>query len=108
MTAVALESEIVSSRYDATTRMCFYTIARNGQRWTAAVPLDHLDKHKGNRTLRRNHLANVLTNAMRGLPDGPAGTKADPFMPATWQDFDKVPIDMWYFNPSDGQFQQKK
>ncbi len=108
MTAVALESEIVSSRYDAATRTCFYTIARSGKRWTAAVPLDHLDKHKSNRQLRRNHLANVLNNAMNGLPDSPAGSKVDPFRPATWQDFDSVPIDMWYFNPADGQLQQKK
>src|SRR6185312_4937082 len=108
MTAIALESEIIATRYDPKTRTCFYTIQRDGKRWTAAVPVDHLEKHKGNRQNRRNHVAAVITNAMRGPHDPPVvGTKDNPAKPATWQDFDALPRLTWFLNPSDGTLQQK-
>lgn len=66
---IALDSEIVATRYDAQSRVCFYTIARGGKHWTAKVPLDDLDKHKANKALRRAHLASVLTGIMQGPSD---------------------------------------
>lgn len=107
MTQIALETEIVGTRFDKKTRTGYYTIERDGRRWTVAVPVADLDKHKRNKQLRRNHLANALSRAMLGPPDPPAGTKADPHKPATWQDFDKLNAGVWYLNPSDGELQQK-
>jgi len=104
---IHLEEEIVGSRFDPVTRTCHYTIARNGKRWTVAVPIDHLEAHKANKAARRNHLANVLQNAMNGPHDPPSGTKTDPHQPATWQDFDKVPDGHWFINPADGKLTQK-
>lgn len=104
---IALDSEVVSSRYDSKTRTCFYTIFREGKRWTVAIPLEHLDAHKANKQARRNHVGNRLTIAMRNPPDPPTGSKADPFKPATWQDFDNVPKGAWYINPADGVLAQK-
>ena len=66
---VALDSEIVATRYDAATRTCYYTIERDGRRWTAAVPLADLEVHKANRMNRRNHVANVLQAKMSGPHD---------------------------------------
>lgn len=71
MTVVALETEVVATRFDKKTRTCFYTIERDGKRWTVQIPMDEFEKHKRNKQLRRNHLANALTNAMRGKPDEP-------------------------------------
>jgi hypothetical protein len=68
MPAIALETEIVGSRFDPQTRTCYYTIERNGQRWTAAIPADAFSKHK-TKQAKRNHLATALTMAMRGAPD---------------------------------------
>jgi hypothetical protein len=107
MTVIALETELVRTSFDPKTRKCYYTIRRNGQHWTVAIPLDDLDKHKANKQKRRNHLANALTVAMRGAPDPALGSKTDPFKPATWQDFDTVPVGAWYVNPADGKLQQK-
>lgn len=68
---IALESEIVGSAYDPTSKVCTYTIERNGKRWTAEVHLNHLSAHKGGnaKMLRRNHVAKVLEMAMQGEPD---------------------------------------
>lgn len=71
MSVIALETEVVGSRLDKSTRTGFYTIQRDGKRWTVAVPFEHFEKHKRDRQKRRNHLATVLTNAMRGKPDEP-------------------------------------
>lgn len=72
MTAIALESEIVGSRFDKLTQTCYFTIERDGKRWTVALPKDAFKQFKGNnaKQLRRNHLAAALNNAMRGKPDG--------------------------------------
>ena len=72
---IALESEVVGSRFDKTTRTCFYTIARDGKRWTAALPIDQLLQIKGpnRKTLIRNHVATALQNVMNGPPDAPMG-----------------------------------
>lgn len=69
---VALESEIVATRYDAKARQCFYTIERDGKRWTIALPREHFDKcgtKAGHLIQRRNLLAAALEVAMRGKPD---------------------------------------
>lgn len=68
------ETEIVASSYDSVTRNCTYTIQRGDKRWTIAVPLQHLDAHKGtnHKVLRRNHVALVLELAMQGEPDADA------------------------------------
>ena len=107
MTQIALETEVVSTRYDKRTQTGYYTIERDGKRWTIAVPVADLDKHKKNKQLRRNHLANALVRAMSGPPDPAAGTKQDPFKPSNWDDFDKLKSGAWYVNPADGQLQQK-
>lgn len=73
---IALDTEIVASRFDTKTGLCSYTIERNGKRWTVDVHLDHfeaLPKTPGephvNKQLRRNHLAKVLEQAMQGPCD---------------------------------------
>ena len=67
---IALESEIVASRYDAKARTNHYTIARGNRRWTVAVHDDALKAHGGNKQARRKHLENALEVAMRGKADG--------------------------------------
>ena len=69
MSFIALESEVVGTHYDPKTRICSYTILRDGKRWTAHVPLEALEKHKGNKKLRRDFIANALVAAMRGPAD---------------------------------------
>lgn len=66
---VNLETEVVATGYNAAEQTCLYTIERGGKRWTVSVPLKHLEAHGGNRAARRNHLANVLENAMQGAHD---------------------------------------
>lgn len=107
MTVIALDSEVVASRYDPKTRTCFYTIERDGKRWTASVPLDHLETYKGNRQKRRDHVGRCLEQAMRGAPDLPAGTQRDPFRPQTAPDFAALKPGAWYVNPADGKTLQK-
>lgn len=104
---IALESELVASHFDPLTRICSYTIQRGGERWTVKIPHADLEKHKGNKQLRRNHVANALQNAMRGAPDPHAGTKADPHKPLTAQAFAAINSGEWYVNPADGQTLQK-
>lgn len=112
---VHLEGEVVASRFDPITRTCSYTITRDGKRWTVSVPLEHLDNAAKPhahapmaKQARRDHLANVLKNAMNGAPDAPAGTPDDPHQPATWQDFEKVPDGASFINPADGKILTKK
>lgn len=66
---INLESEIVGTLFDPIAQACVYTIQRGDKRWTVAVPLHHLDVHRGNKANRRKHVATVLENAMRGEPD---------------------------------------
>lgn len=76
---IALESEIVATRYDPQTRTCFYTLERDGKRWTAAIPLTHFEQmghsvgtnHPPSKQQRRDHVATTLVNAMRGPADEP-------------------------------------
>lgn len=103
---IALESQIVSSGFDKVSRTCFYTIEKNGERWTVHFPFDELNK-KTNKQLRRTHIANALQIAMRGNPDPRPGTKADPAKPVTPQDFANLKGGIWYINPSDGKLYQK-
>lgn len=65
------ETEIVSTQYDSAANTCSYTIERNGKRWTAVIPLQHLDVHKGpnHKALRRAHIAKALETRMMGEPD---------------------------------------
>lgn len=70
---IALDSEIVATRFDTATRTCFYTIARNGKQWTVGIHLDQLEKHgplPKSRQQRRVTLANALMVAMQGPADG--------------------------------------
>ena len=68
---VALESEIISTKYDNRTRRCYYTIQRDGKCWTVSLSLDEMNKFKGanHKHLRRTHVATALKNAMNGKPD---------------------------------------
>lgn len=66
---IHLDTEVVSSRFDTVTQTCFYTIERDGQRWTASIPMADLNKHGANKIAKRNYLATVLNNAMQGEPD---------------------------------------
>jgi hypothetical protein len=66
---INLDTEIVATRFDAPSHTCFYTIARGGKRWTAALHIDALEKAGANKTLRRQTLAAALMNAMAGPPD---------------------------------------
>lgn len=66
---IHLESQVVASKFDATTQTCFYTIEKDGRRWTASVPLEDLRKHQNNKQARRTHIANALGAAMQGKPD---------------------------------------
>jgi hypothetical protein len=104
---IALETELVASNYDPGTRTCSYTIARDGKRWTVKIPLADLDSYKANKQARRNHVSNLLEQAMRGPPDPPAGTKDDPFKPGTQGDFDAIPSGAWFVNPADEALHQK-
>lgn len=104
---IALDSEIVASRYDRNTHVCYYTIERNGERYTVAIPLTSLSVHKGNKQKRRDHVARALENAIHGAPDPHAGTKDDPHKPVTAQDFAKIRSGEWYINPADGRPFQK-
>jgi len=67
---IALETEIVASRYDAKARVNYFTIERGGRRWTVGVPDGDIAKHGGNKQARRAHLSNALEAAMRGKADG--------------------------------------
>ena len=71
---IALESEIVATRFDPLGQACYYTIERDGKRWTVKIPLSDLDKHNGpnHKALRRNYIATALQNAMRAAPDDDA------------------------------------
>lgn len=71
---INLDTEIVATRYDPIARTNFYTIEREGKRWTAGVHDDHFTPHgpvgdPGALQKRRAHLAKVLTDAMAGPPD---------------------------------------
>lgn len=64
------DTEIVASRFDRATQTCFYTLERQGKRWTVGIPLKELEQHGPNKQRRRDHLANRLQQAMRGPHDG--------------------------------------
>lgn len=66
---IHLDTEVVSTRFDPVTRTCFYTIERDGKRWTASIPEVELNKHGPNKIARRNMIAMALNNAMMGKPD---------------------------------------
>jgi len=106
---IALDSEVVASRFAPLEQACYYTIQRNGERWTVRVPLADLNKHKGpnHRQLRRVHVGTALQAAMRGQPDPHRGTKDDPHSPASTQDFANLKSGEWYRNPADGKLYQK-
>lgn len=69
---INLDTEIVATRYDPIARANYYTILRNGQRYTATVAqsdLDNLGRLPGSKEKRRTFVANALTMAMSGAPD---------------------------------------
>lgn len=66
---INLEGEVVGSRIDPVTQTCFYTVERDGRRWTVKVPLADLHRHAANKAGRRTHVATVLNAAMQGKPD---------------------------------------
>lgn len=70
---VALDTEVVSSRRDPNGD-CFYTIARNGKRWTAKVHESEFSKAgtgPASIAQRRAILARALEAAMMGPADEP-------------------------------------
>ena len=69
--AINLDTEVASS-FDPVTRVCTYTIERNGQSWTVQIPLVDLERHgalPGSIKKRREHLARLLEAKMNGPPD---------------------------------------
>lgn len=70
MNTINLDTEVVASSYDATAQTYSYTFERAGRRWTVTVPHAALAQHGPNVQARRNHLGNLLTEAMRGPADG--------------------------------------
>lgn len=64
---ISLETEIVATRHDPATRTSFYTIERDGRRWTVSIHEDEFTRlPKGNRQARRDYLGKALANAMSG------------------------------------------
>jgi hypothetical protein len=51
------------------TQTCSYTIERDGQRWTAKIPLADFTKLGPNKVARHNLIANALNSAMQGRPN---------------------------------------
>jgi hypothetical protein len=70
MRTINLDAEIVATRYDPVSRTCFYTVQRDGCRWTVSIHEDDLNRHKGDKQKRRNHLGHLLQVAMQGKADG--------------------------------------
>ena len=73
---IALDTEIVATRFDPLTQTNYYTVERNGHRWTVAIHNDHFHHvAKGAAhpreasTKRRDHLARKINEAMLGQPD---------------------------------------
>lgn len=72
MTAINLDDQIVSSRYDSATRICSYTYQHSdGSRYTVDVPID--DMHKIGTTpatlqQRRDFLARKIINHVQTNP----------------------------------------
>jgi len=69
MKTINLDTEIVGTCFDPVSRKCSYTIARDGRRWTVYIHIDELNRHGGNKKLRRDHLGKLLMDAMRGKAD---------------------------------------
>jgi hypothetical protein len=88
MTPINLETELVGSSYNPSTRVCTYTIERDGSRWTVGVPLQNLNAYKtaNHKALRRQHVARVLHTAMQGAPNGntPPETPIEPANVRPW------------------------
>lgn len=81
---VALESEIVATAYDAATGNCYYTIERDGKRWTTFVHQDDFQMiglSQATIRQRRDMLAQKLEAVVRGPPDPVAepGERAGPW-----------------------------
>lgn len=66
---IHLDTEIVATSFDPVTQTCFYTIERDGKRWTASVPLADLNKLGANKAAKHTLIANKLNVAMLGAPD---------------------------------------
>lgn len=70
---INLETEIVQTRYDQTSRMNYYTIERGGRRWTVGVHMDDFARYGLQRQTdpaRLNYLGHLLKQAMLGKADG--------------------------------------
>jgi hypothetical protein len=75
---INLETEIVSSGFDSASNAAVYTIQRGSKRWTVSIPMVGLDAHKGNKTARRNYLANALETAISQKDPDPEVAAANP------------------------------
>ncbi len=70
---IDIDEHVVGSRYDAATNTCHYIVEHQGKRWHVAIPLHELDAHgggPGSNARRRQHLAGVITAAVKDAPDG--------------------------------------
>ena len=70
MMTLSPETEIVSTQFDEQARICHYTVAREGKRWTVSIPIDELHKLGANHRARRMFLANKVAAAVAGPCDG--------------------------------------
>ena len=72
MSAINLDSEIVATSVDQTAGVVSYTIERNGQRWTAKIPMKELNALGAvslTKKARVQLVARKLQEAMLGPPD---------------------------------------
>jgi hypothetical protein len=66
---INLDSDVVSSKFDAVKQTCLYTVRRGDRLWTVEIPLSELHVHAGNKMLRRKTVENYLNSAMSGPSD---------------------------------------
>lgn len=66
---INLDTEIVETRHDPVSRNNYYTIERNGRRWTVEIHMDEFNRC-ASKEQKRSLLGNRLTEAMRGKADG--------------------------------------
>jgi hypothetical protein len=65
---IHLENEIVASAWNPVTRVCSYTLERDGKRWTVQIHESEFSR-QGGTPVRRAHLARKLETAMLGRED---------------------------------------
>lgn len=65
---IHLDTEIVATRHDPVSRANFYTVERNGRRWTVEIHMDEFNRC-ALKEQKRNLLGNRLAEAMLGKAD---------------------------------------